>query len=185
MKFISCGRIGYLAALAAGIAIGIAAVNTAAAAPTAQSGRALGTVTRHYALAASAFAPDSLANPAQDYVNAWDPTALSNTGTRCFNAGLALPANAALKSVRFFYTEGSASMGFEVNRQNLLHHTAFLLVHSVSATTGGAPFYTSTTLKVPAAEAAVNYSKFAYSVGACPSATTTFSGIIVTYTQPG
>jgi len=40
------------------------------------------------------------------------------------------------------------------------------------------------TVTVPATDAAVNYSKYAYSAEVCPLGSTTFSGLTVTYTQP-
>src|SRR5580658_4927046 len=56
------------------------------------SGRTVKTVTHHYSLAASAFAPDGLHDVTEDYFNAWDPSTLSNTDAgRCFDAGLSLP----------------------------------------------------------------------------------------------
>jgi hypothetical protein len=141
-------------------------------------------VVHHYSLAASAFAPDGLHTTTEDYFNEWDPTTLSNTDTgRCFNAGLSLPVGITLKSVTVYYTAGSASMYFEVNRQNLPTHKATDLV-SFDTTVVTTAAYTSVTKKIPASDAAVNMTKYAYSVGVCPSATTTFSGLTITYTQP-
>jgi hypothetical protein len=145
---------------------------------------AAGTVTHHYSLAASAFAPDGLHTTTEDYFNEWDPTTLSNTDAgRCFNTGLSLPPNVTLKSVKVYYTAGSAEMYFEVNRQDLVNHTATLLV-STDTTEDTTPTYMSTTLDFKAATASVNMTNDAYSVGVCPSGTTTFSGLTITYTQP-
>ena len=145
---------------------------------------AAGTVTHHYSLAASAFAPDGLHTTADDYFNQWDPTALSNTNPgRCFNAGLSLPPNVTLKSVKAYYTAGSATMYFEVNRQDLVNHTAVDLA-STDTTTESTPVYTSTSMNFAAADAVVNMTTYAYSVGVCPNGSTTFSGLTITYTQP-
>lgn len=141
-------------------------------------------VVHHYSLAASAFAPDGLHTTTEDYFNDWDPTTLSNTdSTRCFDAGLSLPVGITLKSVTVYYTAGSAAMLFEVNRQNLPAHKYTLLV-DFDTTIVTTPAYTSVTKKIPASDASVNMTKYAYSVGVCPSGTTTFSGLTITYTQP-
>lgn len=145
---------------------------------------AAGTVTHHYSLAASAFAPDGLHTTTEDYFNRWDATALSNTDTaRCFNTGLSLPPNVTLKTVKVYYTAGSAVMYFEVNRQDLANHTDTILA-STDTAVDTTPTYTSTTLSFKAATAMVNMTNDAYSVGVCPSGTTTFSGLTITYTQP-
>jgi hypothetical protein len=177
MKF----RIGYVAAMVAGLAIGVTAVGSALAAPAAPK-----TVTHHYALAASAFAPDSLGNVDKDYYNQWDPTTLASTvgGRRCFNAGLSLPAGVTLKSITFYVMTGDSTMSFELNRQNLIKHT-FVELTFGNANTTSTPTYTAVTKKIKASQAKVDMGRFAYSVGVCPKGTTTFSGIIVTYTQPG
>jgi hypothetical protein len=146
---------------------------------------AAGTVTHHYSLAASAFAPDGLHTTTEDYFNAWNPTTLSNTDAgRCFNAGLSLPPNVTLKSIKFYYTAGSAVMFLDLNRQDLVNHTAVNLADS-DTTVESTPVYTSTSLNIKAANAVVNMTNDAYSVGVCPSGTTTFSGLTITYTQPG
>jgi hypothetical protein len=162
--------------------------NRAAAPPAAAAGRpaaaAAGTVTHHLSLAASAFVPDGLHNAADDYFNEWDPTTLSNTESgRCFNTGLQLPPSITLKSVKVYYTAGSAAMYFEINRQDLVHHTALELV-DFDTTIASTPAYESTTEAIPAADATVNMTDYAYSVGVCPSGSTTFSGLTLTYTQP-
>jgi hypothetical protein len=78
---------------------------------------AAGTVTHHYSLAASAFMPDGLHGTTNDYFNQWDPTTLSNQQSgRCFNTGLSLPPNVTLKSIKFYYTAGSAVMFLDLNR---------------------------------------------------------------------
>jgi hypothetical protein len=141
-------------------------------------------VVHHYSLAASAFAPDGLHSTTEDYFNQWDPTTLSNADSlRCFNAGLSLPVGITLKSVTVYYTAGSAAMYVELNRQNLPAHKFTDLVDFDTAIVT-TPAYTSVTKKIPASDAAVNMTKYAYSVGVCPSGTTTFSGLTITYTQP-
>jgi hypothetical protein len=145
---------------------------------------ASGTVTHHYSLAASAFAPDGLHTTTDDYFNQWDPSTLSNTDDgRCFNTGLSLPPNVTLKSVKAYYTAGSTAMFFEINRQDLVNHTAINLIDTDTAI-ASTPAYTSTTLNFPKATAVVNMTNYAYSVGVCPNGTTTFSGLTITYTQP-
>jgi hypothetical protein len=141
--------------------------------------------THHLSLAASAFAPDHLANTSSDYYNFWDPANLTTSDTaRCFNSGLTLPGNATLKSVTAYYTNttGSDSLYFELNRQNLLKHTSKLLVKfsvkPVTTTT-----YESTTRKVPAVDGKVNYATYAYGLGVCPN-DDGFSGVTVSYTTP-
>jgi hypothetical protein len=178
MKLMTRARAGSLATLAAGIGIGFLAVGTASAAPAA-------TVTHYYSLAGSAFAPDGLHTTTEDYFNQWDPTALSNQDSgRCFNAGLSLPPGVKLQSVTVYYTEGSAAMYFEINRQTLASHTATNLV-SFDSATATTPTYTSTTETVPAADSTVNMANNAYSAGVCPSGNTTFSGLTIAYTQSG
>jgi hypothetical protein len=142
------------------------------------------TVTHHYSLAASAFTPDGLHDTTEDYFNQWDPTTLTNMDPgRCFNAGLSLPVNATLKSARFYYTAGSTAMFFELNRQDLVNHSAGEMVAD-DTTTAATPTYTSQSVPIPAVYAAVDMAKYAYSVGVCPSGSTTFSGLIITYTVP-
>src|SRR5262249_13031232 len=140
-------------------------VGTAAASSPSAPGK---TATGHFALAASAFAPDQIGNPADDYSNQWDPASLSNPASdRRFNAELTLPVSATLKSVRIYYTEGSASMYFEVNRQKLANHTFVKLVTGRTHTSG-TPAYTSLTKNVPGSEAKVDMRQYAYSIGVCP-----------------
>ncbi len=182
MKLIPSPRIGYLAALAAGAALGIAIVGSATAAPAGPS--APKTVTRHYALAASAFAPDSIREPAQDYSNQWNPTSLiQSMGDRCFDAGLSLPPDATLKSVTFYYTHGSSVISMQLNRQNLQNHQGSVLVN-ISTHPTSPLIYTSITRKLPASKAKIDFSKYAYSAGVCPNGTSSFSGLIITYTEP-
>jgi hypothetical protein len=180
MKLVTKGRASHLITLAAGLVLGFTAVGTAAAVSASPAAK---TVTHHYSLAASAFAPDGLHDVTKDYFNSWDPTALSNQDSgRCFNAGLSLPPNSVLKSITFYFTKGASVMFSEINRQNLTNHTAKELASFDSTTTTGTPFYTHKTLSIPKAESQVNMTDFAYSIGACPSGTTTFSGITITYT---
>ena len=181
MRLMTRGRASTLATLAAGAAIGFFAIGTTAASAASP---AAATVTQHYSLAASAFAPDGLHNTADDYFNEWDPTTLSNTEAgRCFNTGLSLPPNVTLKSIKFYYTAGSSVMYLELNRQDLVNHTAVDLA-STDTTAESTPAYTSISLNIKAANAVVNMTSDAYSVGVCPSGTTTFSGLTITYTQP-
>lgn len=176
----SRSRLGYLAALGAGLLIGVAAVGTAVASSSAPAK----VVTRHFALAASAFAPDSLGDTTKDFSINWDPVTLSNSGSRCFNAGLALPANATLKSVTFYFFKGANSLSLEINRQNLIKHTYALVAHTLTTTTTGTAVYSSVTVPIARGKATVDMGKYAYSAGACPSANTVFSGLIITYTLP-
>jgi hypothetical protein len=142
------------------------------------------TVTHHLSLAASAFAPDGLHNTANDYFNEWDATSLSNTDpSRCFNAGLQFPPDVTLKSVRFYYTGSSTTMLLQLNRQDLINHT-FSILAQMDTPTVTNPTYTSDAASISPAYAQVNMSDYAYSVGVCPDGTTTFSGLIITYTQP-
>jgi hypothetical protein len=175
-------RAGYVVTLAAGVAIGTAAVGTAAAVQAAPAAK---TVTHHLALAASALAPDSIGSAADDYFNQWDPSTLTNKAdSRCFDAGLTLPPSSTLKSITFYYTRGSLQLYAELNRQNLAKHTATILA-SVTSRTATPTIYTAITKKVPAADATVNMATYAYSIGACPQGTSTFSGVNITYTTPG
>jgi hypothetical protein len=172
-------RVGYIVTLAAGLAIGVTAVGSALAAPAAPK-----VVTHHYALAASAFAPDSLKTSSEDYFNHWNPAALRNIADgRCFNAGLSLPAGVTLKSITFYFVKGDMSMGFQLNRQNLIKHT-FVLLASGQSNTAPTQVYTAVTKKIKASQANVDMGRFAYSAGVCLRGTTEFSGLIVTYTQP-
>src|SRR5579863_5437819 len=183
MKLSTRGRAGALATLAAGVAIGVAGVLTAvAAAPADASSATATTVTQHYSLAASAYAPDGLHATTEDYFNEWDPSTLSNTDDgRCFNAGLSLPPKAHLKSITVYYTAGAEAMYFEINEQALATHTGTELVNFDTTANTGTPTYTSTTETFPA-NTLVNMAQDAYSSGVCPSGTTTFSGFTITYT---
>jgi hypothetical protein len=185
MKLMTRTGVGYFATLAAGIAIGLAVVGTATAASAAPAGQAtIRLATHHFSLAASAFAPDGLHDTTSDYFNNWDPSTLNNQDSgRCFNAGLALPAGSTLKSVTLYYTADSSTMYFEINRQDLLNHTSVDLASTDTPETETST-YTSVTLPIPTAYAALNMTGYAYSAGVCPSGTTTFTGLSITYTEP-
>jgi hypothetical protein len=184
MKLKSKASVGYFATLGAGIAIGFAVVGTATASATPASKGPVRLATHHFSLAASAFAPDGLHDTTEDYFNDWDPATLNNQDSgRCFNVGLALPTGITLKSVTLYYTAGSSVMYFEINRQDLLNHTSADLA-STDTTEAETPAYASVTLPIPAADAAVNMTGYAYSAGVCPSGTTTFTGLSITYTEP-
>jgi len=142
------------------------------------------TVKHSFSLAASAFSPDGLHDTTQDYFNQWDPATLSDQAAgRCFQAGLALPNGITLKTIKAYYTQGSSALFFELSRQDLVNHTSTELV-SYDTTVAASPVYTSTTSAIPAADAAVDYTKYAYTIGVCPVGTTTFTGITISYTQP-
>jgi hypothetical protein len=179
MKIVTKARASHLITLAAGLVLGFTAVGTAAAVSASPAAK---TVTHHYSLAASAFAPDHVGDPTHDYFNVWDPTTLSDSGDRCFNAGLSLPPNAVLKSVTLYYTDGSGDLTFEINRQNLTNHTFNRLIKIRPASTAGTPVYSHTTKSLPKSLSSVNMGTYAYSAGVCPAATTTFSGLTLTYT---
>jgi hypothetical protein len=182
MKHFSRGKAGYLVTLAAGIAIGFATVGTALAGSHPAGLRARAATMHHYSIAASALAPDSLSNTAQDYFNRWDPSTLSNTGSRCFNAGVVLPNGATIHSVWFFYTAGPTnSVSGELNRQNLLTHTSRVLAHFNSSPTGTSPKYTIAKKTVSSFNVVVT-GRYAYSVGVCPFGDATFTGVMVNYT---
>lgn len=178
MKIVTKSRASHLITLAAGLVLGFTAVGTAAAVSASPTSPA---VTHHYSLAASAFAPDGLHDVTKDYFNTWDPTTLSDSGDRCFNAGLSLPPNAVLKSVTLYYTDGSGDLSFEINRQNLTNHTYQRLVQFRPATTTGTPVYSHATKSVPKSLSSVNMGTYAYSAGVCPAGPTTFSGLTITY----
>ena len=134
----------------------------------------------HYSLAASAFAPDSLGDTAEDYANEWNPTTLSNQdSTRCFNAGVALPNGVKISSVTFYYTAGPGPFHGELNRQDLVHHTAVEVASFNSTMRTPTPVYTHTVVTVQANQV-VNTTN-TYSVGVCPSDATTFSGVTIAY----
>ncbi len=185
MKLTTKASAGYFATLAAGIAVGFAVVGTAAATPVTQAAKpSVRLATHHFSLAASAFTPDGLHDTTSDYFNAWDPSTLSNQDSgRCFNAGLALPIGITLKSVTIYYTAGSSVMYFELNRQDLVHHTAIELAGTDTPMVSTAA-YTSLKLPIGSAVAPVDMTGYAYSAGVCPSGDTTFSGLSITYTEP-
>jgi hypothetical protein len=175
MKLMTRARAGYVITLVAGIAIGCVAVGSAAAV---QSGPTPKLVTHHYALAASAFAPDGSTDV---YGNFWDPTTLTVT-SGCVNAGLSLPPSVTLKSITFYYTRGTTGTLYaELNRQNLTNHTdvQVIKVNSVVAPTRT---YSHITKSIPKADSTVNNGTYAYSIGVCPHGNATFSGLIITYT---
>ena len=193
-------RTAGLAAVGAGLLIGVAVIVTTGAAPAVAGHATAGhaaeptagqrtvappPVTHHYSLAASAFAPDSLDGTTNDYSNTWDPSRLTNSSNdRCFNAGLSLPPNVTLTSVKVYYTRGDDIMTFEINRQDLVHHTAIQLAHFAASSTTGTPFYTSKSATMKKADAMVNMTTYAYSAGVCPDGSTTFTGLTITYTEP-
>jgi hypothetical protein len=179
MKFWHRTRIGYLATLGAGLAIGLTVVGSASASP-----QPTALTVHQYTVAASAFAPDSLRfSDNLDYFNAWNPSTLTNQDElRCFNAGVILPSGALVKSVTFYYTNGATDSFFgELNRQNLPAHLSRVLASVNSTPTGGTPVYTHTTVAVTN-KAPVDTTKYAYSLGACPFGDATFSGATVNYT---
>jgi hypothetical protein len=179
MQLITRARIGYASALAAGITIGLVAFGVAGATPARPR-----PVSHHYSLAASAFAPDSIGNPADDYFNQWDPASLSSANSqRCFNAGLSLPVGSTLKSVTFYFTRGDNSEYLELNRQNLKTHTYKLLARAFTGTSSP-KHYSSRTKFIAKSDASVDYTRYAYSAGVCVHGTTSFSGFTITYTQP-
>jgi hypothetical protein len=179
--------LGYLATLVAGIAIGLTAVGTATASSQSVRPVRVRLVTHHYTLAASAFIPDGLHNATVDYYNRWDPTQLSNQDqNRCFNAGLSLPTGATLKGITFYYTNSSSAVMYgEVNRQDLTNQTYVVMTYFYgSKITGSAQPYVATYKRIPSKYAAVNMTQYAYSVGVCPYAGATFSGVNISYTVP-
>ncbi|HET7013506.1 MAG TPA: hypothetical protein VFI65_06330 [Streptosporangiaceae bacterium] len=176
---------GFLAALAAGLVIGATVLGNAAAAPAAPvAAPAVKTVTHHYALGTMAFAADEVGDTTKSFDNFWDGVALSDTtGTRCFNAGLSLPTDATLKSVTFFYNKGKGLIGLHLIRQNVITHKGVELADFADNTTTSNP-HKSATVKIKASQSKVDLSRFAYGAGVCPSADTSFSGLVVTYTEP-
>lgn len=185
MRVINRGRVGYLAMLVSGVAIGVTAVGTAAASqssPPAASITATTTV-HHYTIAASAFAPDSLSGATNDYFNLWNPSTLSNSQAgRCFDAGASLPNGATIHSVSFFYTNGATNhFSGQLNRQQLGTHQSKVLASFTSVPTGTSPVYSKTTKTISTSNV-VDTSRFAYSFGACPFGDTTFTGAMVNYT---
>jgi len=182
MKVFSRGRVGYLATLAAGIAVGFTVVGTAAAGSHPAAPKAAAVTMHHFTIAASAFAPDHLGNTANDYFNTWDPTTLQDSGDRCFNAAADLPNGATIHSAWFFYTNGATNALYaELNRQDLLAHHSKKLTSFTSKPTGTSPQYTITKRTVTSFNV-VNTSKFAYSIGVCPQGDATFSGVMINYT---
>jgi hypothetical protein len=155
---------------------GSAGINEGASAVTATS-----TTTYHFTVAASAFGPDGSHTAASPWFNLWDPSTLSNTTAgRCFDAAAVLPTGATIKSVTFYYTLGSVGMYAKLNRQNLSNHTSVDLATLSTSAATGTPFYTKSTVKVTKNKVVVGTD--GYSLGACFSGTTTFSGAEVNYT---
>jgi hypothetical protein len=185
MKLINRGWVAYLAMLAGGVAIGVTAVGTAAASqsrPAAVASTSTTTV-RHFTIAASAFAPDSLHGTTNDYFNLWNPSTLSNSQAgRCFDAAASLPNGATIRSVIFFYTNGATNQFFgELNRQNLATHGSKILAQFTSTPTGTSPVYAATKKSISTSNV-VDTSRFAYSFGVCPFGDSTFTGVMVNYT---
>jgi hypothetical protein len=179
MRIFNRARAGYLATLAAGIAIGFTAVGTAVALP--HHAAAAKAVTKHLTLAASAFAPDSLHDLSHDYFNEWDPATLGNTDPgRCFNAGAVLPNGATIRSVTFFFTTGAVSPFYgELTRQNLATHQSRTLAF-VSTKVSPAPTYMSRTKSITSHNI-VDTSKYAYGLGVCPVGDSSFTGVMINY----
>src|SRR6266568_5182519 len=69
MRVINRGRVGYPGMLVSGVAIGVTAVGSAAASQSSPAVPSIAATTtvHHFALAASAFAPDSLRGATNDY----------------------------------------------------------------------------------------------------------------------
>jgi hypothetical protein len=180
MKLINRSRAGYLATLAAGIAIGFTAVGTAFAGS--HPAAAAKAVTHHFTIAASGFAPDSIGDVTKPYENQWDPATLTDQGSRCFNAYADLPSGATIHSVTFFFTNGATdNMQGELNRQNLSAHQFRILAHFHSTPTGTTPAYTVKTVKITSHNV-VDTSKYAYSLGVCPFGDASFTGVMINYT---
>ena len=173
-------RIRDLVLLGAGVAVGaLIVVGPSAGAKTNPKPK---TVVNHLSLDASAFVPDGLHDTTQDYFNSWDPQTLTNNDVgRCFDAPVALPTNATMKRITFYYSAGTASMYVELNRQNLAAHTDLILT-TFSTATAVSPTYTASTRGIPAASAVVNNLTYAYSIGVCPTANTSFTGVDITFT---
>jgi len=179
MKRLAGASIGYVVAVAVGIAIGTTALGIANAGGS--STLPVAVTVHHYTIAASAFAPDRIGNPSEDYSNQSAPAALSNNdGTRCFNAPVVLPNGATLKSVTFFYTRGTVGeIQAELNRQNLLTHGSFQL--AVFADLGGSSVYTKKAVTITK-DTKVDTSTFAYGSRVCDDDDATFTGLMVNYT---
>ncbi len=185
MRVINRGRVGYLAMLVSGVAIGVTAVGSAAASQSSPAVPSIAATTtvHHFALAASAFAPDSLRGATNDYFNGWNPSILSNSEAgRCFDAGVSLPNGATIRSVSFFYTNGATNHFFgELNRQQLGTHQSKILASFNSVPTGTSPVYSKTTKTISTSNV-VDTARFAYSFGVCPFGDATFTGARVNYT---
>lgn len=176
-------QLGRLAFLAAGVLIGSLIAGTASAASH-SDGPAKATM-RHYTVAASGFAPDSLGNTSEDYENQWDPATLSNDSDRCFNAAVLLPNGATIQSVTFFYTNGATDSFYgELNRQNLVQHRSARLAEFTSNPTGTSPVYSVHTITVTERRV-VDTKQYAYGLGACPTGDSTFTAARVNYTYAG
>jgi hypothetical protein len=169
-----------LALLAAGAAMGALAVASSSAGANTPPRHV--TTVGHLSLDSSAFVPDGIHNSATDYFNTWDPATLSNQDSgRCFDAAVNLPPNASLKHVTIYYTQGSQTLYAELNRQTLATHTDATLF-SVTTTTVVTPAYTSVTRSIAPKYALVTNLLYAYSLGVCISASTTFTAAVLTYT---
>lgn len=180
MRIFNRARAGYVATLAAGIAIGFTAVGTAIALPHHTAAAAKAT-TKHYTVAASAFMPDGLHDVTKDYFNEWDPATLTNTDPgRCLNAGVVLPNGATIRSVTFFFTNGATSPFYgELNRQHLATHQSRILAF-VSTKVSSTPTYTIKTKNITSHNV-VDTSKYAYGLGVCPLNDSTFTGAMINY----
>ena len=137
----------------------------------------------HYTIAASAFDPDSLGGATGDYLNLWNPATLSNQeNSRCFDAGLALPDGATLRSVTFYYTQGAADgLSLQINRQNLSAHKSRDLARLDPVSNGKSPVYSHKTVAITSGTV-FDTSQYAYSAGVCPFGDATFSGLMINYT---
>jgi hypothetical protein len=136
---------------------------------------------QYYSIAASGFAPDGIHSTTDDYFNEWDPTTLSNQDSgRCFNAAVHLPSGVKMVSVTFYFTEGATALFGEFNEQNLVGHTATELA-SFDSSTATSPTYSNDVIAIPKADQVVN-TQNGYSLGVCPSGTTTFSGVTIAFT---
>ena len=179
MKVFRHVRLGHVAALGAGLLLGLVSVGIGGAG--AGSLPAAKAAVRHYTLAASALAPDSFDDVSENYTNLWDPSTLTDAhGARCYDAGLSLPSGARIVSVTFYYTRGASSgIYMEVNEQVLSNHTSKAVATFTSSATGTTASYTATT--VPVNPAVTVSSTDAYSVGVCPAGDATFTAVTVNY----
>ena len=86
-----------------------------------------------------------------------------------------------LKTVKIYYTAGSTAMYFEINKQILASQTDSTLV-TLNTATATTPTYASATRTFPTTGSMVNMAQDAYSACVCPSGSTTFTGLTITYT---